>query len=409
MSRRLVIVALAIAPLGLGALLLRVDAQPLETKRPRTFAVGISRAGSPCDRGDTARRGFSFAPLPKGPLTVAWRQHVGSSLDRAPLTDDRGHVFALTSRGEVVTLKHDDGSEIARVTTGASSPGPAALLSDGTVVFVSQSGDAIGTRNEVLRFRTRVSTPGDTAGAPLPLEDGGVAIATSSELLVLDNEGGIRSRARSVETITSPLVAARGGVLGVARSGVVYAWEPGRDPVRVGDFGGPTEGAAYSEGQLFAVVSNRRLVALDPRSGNVVPRFERAGAVVLGPPALWGATAHVFSLGALGTSLVAVGTEARELTRFASGLWVSSDGGAPALPPPGGALVEGVGTVAFVTPEGELGVVGAGGLPAFVDNPCGGRLGTRRQVVALAPGDGAGFVFACANGSIAKVTGVDAR
>ena len=118
-------------------------AQPIDPARPTTIVVGVP-AGARTDRVDTARTGLSRTPLPASGLHAEWRVSAGAPLEHAPLVDARGSTYVVSARGEAIAIARD-GTERWRVSTGASDPGPAALLSDDTLVLVDDvSGDALG-------------------------------------------------------------------------------------------------------------------------------------------------------------------------------------------------------------------------------------------------------------------------
>src|SRR5262249_20645582 len=132
--------------------------------------------------------------------------------------------------------------------------------------------------------------------SPLPLEDGGVVVATENELDALDASGSIRARAAlpkdeilgSGPTEKGSLLAAGGRVIAVAKSGVVFAWSPGRDLVRVGSFGGEVDGGAtvLDDHTLIGVVDHARIVALDIDRNVASPRTAPTIGMYFGPLAV---------------------------------------------------------------------------------------------------------------------------
>src|SRR5579864_1741416 len=108
------------------------------------------------------------------------------------------------------------------------------MTSDGTVVFATGSGDAVGVRRTSPRprFVSRIGGERNMRAAPLALDDGGVVVATMTDLVVLDAEGGVRSRVTLADRADAPLLAAGDKVLAISPAGTVYGWTPGREPVR---------------------------------------------------------------------------------------------------------------------------------------------------------------------------------
>jgi hypothetical protein len=409
----------ATAAAGAIAIAAIAQAQSLDTKRARTIVVGTPRGVSPAARLDAARSGLARTALPAGPVRVEWRRALGSVVEHAPLVDEAGGIHVVVGRGDVVEVG-SDGTEKSRVVTGAMQAGPPALTSDGTVVFVSASGEAIGARGGAVRYRVRIGRNEGAAPAatPLALADGGVAVATTSDLVLLDADGNVRARAVAPETLTAPMVAALGKIFFVGVSGAVYAWTPGREPSRVGSFGAPIDGAAAlaDDHTLVAVTSAHvDLVAVDLVRGAAVTRASASVGAFLGPPAMRAGTAFLLDMTPTSSSLVAIdatGQAVADVALTTNAPILVPDGGPPPLviPPHAGVLVDAAGTVAFIAPNGETGVVfgKSAALELVTDVVCSRSMPTARPGAnpispSLAPaGDGA-FVVACANGALARI------
>jgi outer membrane protein assembly factor BamB len=394
-------------------------AQSVDTKRPHTLIVGAPAAVTPMDRSNAARTGFSRARLPTKNIKVEWKRSLNTPLEFSPLVDDAGGVLVVTEKGDVVQLR-PDGTEASRVPTGALHGGPPTLTSDGTVVFVGQSGEAIGVRRAAVRFRTRVAPVATVATevAPLPLDDGGTIVATRRELFALDSDGTVRMEADAPEVIASPLVSAQGKVIFVSASGAVYGWTPGRDISKIGSFGASLDGAAAlaDDHTLVAVLADgESLVAFDLVRGLAATRATPPSGVYLGPPAMHGPTAFLFGMTPAKTSVFALdsaGKEAWHLSVENNPITLSPDGGAAPLvvPPHAGTLVDAANVVAFGSPYGAVGVVaGSAGTAEVLGDPLCAQHGssdaTFRTVVGLASSGPGAFLVACASGAVAKVTG----
>ncbi len=426
---RAVAAALGVAAAGAATL---AAAQRVDPKRATTLTVGSPRGASTAARVDGKRTGFARTALPNGTLKVAWTRSAGASLDGPPLVGARGEILLATGRGEVLTLDPDDGLErpsppgtVGGGLLGAAPLGAAALLSDRTVVYMTAAGDAIGARDGALRFRTRV---GDgklvtERSGVLPMGDGGVAVASGTELATLDAEGHVRARASLDEPVAAGLIAVPGKVAAVTASGRVLLWAPGREPVRAGSFGGPVDGGAALEGDhtLVAVVG-QQLVALDLDRGVATTRMASPGGLLLGPPALGGDGAHLLAAIPGRTFALAIDASGQETARVAvvtnPAAALSPDGG-PALPfagPHTGVLVDAAGTVAFGTPDGRVGVLTRDGALELLGDPVclraaglGGRGPSPAPIAAafagLAPAGPGAFLVACDTGAVLKVIG----
>lgn len=396
------------------------SAQRLDPKRPETLVVGVPRGPSPTDRVDGQRSGFSRSPLPAGPLRVSWRRAFGQSTDFPPLSLPDGETAITVGRGELVVLA-DDGTERWRTLLASTAASAPTQLSDGTVVVVTSGGEAVGVRRGVIRFRTRLGGDRSVGGrvSALSLEDGGVVVATATELTALDSDGGVRARASVPEALATPLVAALGKVIAITGTGVVYGWAPGREALRLGSFGGPVDGGATlaDAHTLVAVIDGTRLAALDLTHGVVVSRAVAPGGAYLGPPSVRGETAFVLGQAQGRTFTVAIDASGQEVTRTlvaTSPPVLLADGGtAPYIPAAhSGTLVDAAGTIAFAASEGRIGVVTASGTVETLGETLCTRssnatkgLGT---IVALAPasrghGESGAMLAICDNGALVKV------
>lgn len=395
-------------------------AQTLDTERPRTIVVGAPPGGSRADRLDAARAGRSATAFPAGRPRVAWQAQLGVPLERAPLVDARGGAYVIGTHGELLALSRD-GAERWRVTTGGARAGAAALLSDDTVVFVDAAGEAVAVRGGRVRWRFSIGPAEGMGPAPLPLDDGGVVVATPQVLVALDADGNERARASLPEAASAPLLSALGKVVAVTVSGAVWTWAPGSSELtRAGSFGAnPDVGAVLADGHtLLAVVGGgTRLAALDLVRHATTTRAIAQGATWLGLPAVGRGTAYVLALGPVSELAVALDPSGRELGRLVLARYpaAAGDAGAPVASPARRLplLVDPAGTVAFATAEGGVGVavaMASGGATVDVltdvcPPPRGGATAWAGPAVAgLAPLVAGTFLAACAAGSVTAVT-----
>jgi len=415
-ARAVCLAAVTCAAVGLVA---GAAAQTLDVGRPRTLVVGTP-GGARAVRVDGARTGGSREPLPTGSLRVQWQAAVGAMLDEAPVVDASGTSYGVGTRGEVVAIARD-GTERWHVSTGAVQPGPAALLSDDTLVFADALGEAVAVRNGAIRWRVRFGRGDVTHPAPLPLEDGGVIVATAHDLSVLDIDGGERARVTLPEVATGPLVAAGGKVIATGISGTVYTWTPGASEVmRAGSFEAAPEGGAVlvDPRTLVAVTAGgTRLTALDLVQGTTTLRGQAGAALWLGPPATHGGNLYLTLLGPTAELAVAFDPSGAELFRVRVAVHpplLSPDGGAPALVelPHGAPLVDASGTFAFATTDGTVGTV-TGTTVELVPGACVNLPATRLaapadsgRISGIAPLGPGLIVAACHAGVLLGIGGV---
>jgi len=390
--------------------------QTVNVERPRTLVVGLPSAGARADRVDGARTGLSRTALPGSGLRTEWRVPLGALIEHAPLVDARGCVYVVGTRGEVISIARD-GTERWRVPTGAAQAGPAALLADDSVVFVDAAGEAVAVRDGSIRWRVPFGRADAARPAPLPLEDGGVVVATTNELAALDADGQERARTTLPEPTSLPLLATLGRVVAITASGAVWSWAPGtREPSRVASFGSPVDaGAALADDHtLVAVTADQmHLTAVNLLRGTVTTRAVAPAGVWLGPPAMRGSTAYVALLTQAGELGVAVDGSGNEVARVVLALHptpVTADGGpgglnAAARTPP---LVDSSGAFAFATAEGAIGVASARAVD-WIGEACEQPLGSAARaappVVGLAPLEPGAFVAACHAGALLAIGG----
>jgi hypothetical protein len=393
--------------------------QPVVVERPRTFVVGAPRGGARTDRVDGARSGRSPVRLPASPLRSEWRTPLGTLVEHAPVVDEHGTTIVVGKRGEVIAIARD-GSEQWHVATGAGQPGPPALLSDGTVVFVDAAGEAVAVRRGAVSWRRRFGRTDGARPAPLPLEDGGVVVATIQEIAVLDADGVERSRAALPEPTVLPLVAARGQVIVVSMSGTVWSWGLGiAEPSRVGSFGSPVDsGAALADDHTLVGVNAGQLhvTSVDLSRGEAKTLAVAPAGQWLGPPAMLGSSAFVGLLTPTSELALTLDADGKEIARTLLTLHppgLTPDAGAaplhPLHTPP---LVDAAGTMAFATAEGGIGVV-HGETVELLGEACEPPAGIAGRdapaVVALAPLEPGAMVAVCHAGAVLAIAERAAR
>ncbi len=394
-------------------------AQHFDTNHAHGFVVGPPDGASPMERVDARRSGFAATGLPAATLRMVWHRSIGQDTENAPLVASNGDVFLLGARGEVVVFDHD-GVERRRISVGTGASGPGTFTSDGTLVFVNGAGEAVGLRSDTLRYRTRVGERGALVrAAPLPLDDGGVVVASGASMAALDSEGNVRARTTLPDVISQPLLPGQSGVLAVTATGAVYAWPPGRDASRVGSFGTAVDGPAVlaSPHTLLAIVDGAQISALELSDGVAFTRAIAGAGVFLPPLALRGATSYGLELTPSSTLAVAIDPNGREVLRAVvatSHAAALADGGAPlASWGSSSTLVDPSGSFAFGTAEGLVGVLTATGAVETLGEPLcvrtrpssapGGSGHGGQGFAGLAPAGRGAFLVACMSGQVSSI------
>jgi hypothetical protein len=387
-------------------------AQELDPRRPRTLTVGAPQGASIGPRGGGARTGRAEDPLPRGALHLAWpRKSLNVTVEHPPLVRVDGTIIVVTSRGDAYFIDGADGNETAKVATAEPPASAPILLSSGRVAYLATSGRAVVLSSERVHSTFVVARDRPGHVAPIATVDGGFVVATAQELVACDSEGRPRHRAKLPFSPVGALLSNGRDVLAIVANGEVLAWIPGDvEAARVGSFEGPVDGnASLSRGLLHGVVRGSQLVTLDLlHGGGSSVRAVAPTGVFLGPPA-------VRSSGAIGllqytaTNTIAVtfepdgsdGVRVNVGTRPPS---TQPDGGATAIvaPPHSGSIVDDEQGMAFMTPEGQIGVVSSGGVDTLGESACGTSVG-RRAIGQLAPAGKGSFVVACETGTVVKV------
>jgi hypothetical protein len=438
---RLAMVALAAGSVSAAVLagsIRPAAAQRVDPRRPSVLVVGPPGGPSPTVRGDARRTGTTADVLPSGQLRIAWRKTLGLNIDQPALVSSDGTIAVVTAtRGDVIFLD-GDGEEKSRVSAGASSAGGATMTSDGTVVFTTSAGDAVGIRRpngasrgvatgfaaaaQGPRFVTRIGGERNPRSSPISLDDGGVVVATATDLVVLDAEGNVRARVSLPESPAAPLLASGDKVIAVTTTGAVYGWTPGREPVRLGSFGAPIDGGAalVDATTLLAVIEGNHLVELDLARGARTSRSIAAQGLYLGPPSVratagGGTLATLLAETASRAFVVSVDGTGQETARAPVATLTPktlADGGAAPLVAAAhtGPLVDARGAVAFAAPEdGHIGVVGPEGAVDTLGELICTRTTRSSGVAGLTPLGRGAFAVTCESGAIAKVVGVEAE
>lgn len=429
---RRALAGLALAALPCAALyasLPTAKADVLDATQLVTVVVGMPRGHAVGERGDPYRSGRAKDPLPTSAGEI-WRKQLGTSIDGAALVDDAGNVL-VASQFDLVKISAS-GRELWRARVGTSTVvSSPALLADGSVVVLTQSGRLVSVASDgSLRFTSDLSIRGrDVEVAPLPTASGTVVVGAGRSLLEVSGDGGIKARAELPETAVGALVLGPNGVLATGESGAVYEWKTPQQPRKIGSFGGSVKrpngsvasagGAVLSGTKLFAVVDNKRVVAVDVRTGAASVRSSASplGLGFEGPPAV-GKTGTLYVGTAAGFVVGLDGAGDEVFSAAAERNVVAADAGAPvaALLPPHygggygyggygyqpvpqitngpGPIVDGDGRVAFARYGGRVGVADAAGAVSIgAERLCGTPVG-------LQPGGRDRFVVTCRDGSV---------
>jgi hypothetical protein len=424
MNRRGIRAAIgSVALVGLGSA--GATAQPFDVERPLVLVVGAPSRGARMACGNAHRTGLATSLLPSSQLHTEWRTSLGFLAQQGPLVDAEGRTYVVGDSGEVVVLARD-GTVSSRVVTRGPQPGPAALLSDDTLVFADGAGEAIAVRDGAVRWRSRFGRASTAHAAPLALDDGGVVVTSGPDMAILDPGGQERARTVLGEPTSHPLVWALGKVIVVSDSGTVWAWAPGALEVeRVASFGSDIDGSAalFDVHTLVAVTGAQTNIATVDLSRRSTSKLSGPlGGLWLGSPAVARGVIYATQVTQAGEAAVALDASGTERGRaLVSGLirGAALDAGGSTTgggrPPP---VVDGTGRLAFATLSGSVGVVAAlsasaGSSPGqeapveLVADACppspSGHPRAEPVVVGIAPLAPAGVVAVCRSGVVVAI------
>jgi outer membrane protein assembly factor BamB len=380
---------------GVGALVCAPRASAdHDSALPIHIVVGTPAGAQPMARVDPARSGCTNE-LPERPREL-WNRGLRGGIEQVPAVDDRGNVIIATASGELAQLGAD-GTEQWRTRLGVSSASTApVILSDATRFVVTAIGEAWGVSAQGTRkFKTDLSGLGREARvAALPRDDGSVVLGLWSRLVVLGPDGSIRDQVDTREMLVGALLGTRDGIIATSDTGSVWIWSAPLAPRKIGTLQGIARaGAALADAQtLVAVVDNRRLTAMDLRTGGLTTRETLSG--LEGPPAAGpGSVAYAASLSGL---LIGLGPAAETMrVALSPQVVVGDDGGTSAAvhsSPP--VVCDRKGRVAFVRGDGRVGVVAADGRVSSVSSAaCYDPLG-------VVPAAQRTFLVACRSGTL---------
>ncbi len=396
-------------------------AQVFNVEQPLVISAGAPKGGARTVALDASRRGLATSRLPASRLQTEWRNSLGFVAQDGPLVDFRGNVYVVGENGEVTELSRD-GAVLSRVTARSPQPGPAALLSDDTVVFVDAAGEAVAVHDGVVAWRSQFGRPSAEHGAPIALDDGGVVVASGPDLAILDRDGRERTRVVLPEATNHPLISVRGTVIAVGDTGTVWSWSPGSSrAVRISSFGSNIdESAALLDDRTLVAITETgtRLSTVDLLDGTSSKLAGASAGLWLGSPVVDGVSVCAIQTTAAGE--IAVVIDRSGLTRGSALLWghpqahpSDQRAGPTERTPVTAPIVGNDGRLAFASANGSVGVVSGvvpspdagpseGATVELLADACGppaaNASGARSAVVGLAPLPPNGLVAVCRSG-----------
>ena len=257
-----------------------------DAQRLQRVVVGPSSglaacAGLDASNGNRARSRFPSAP------ELAFRTRLTGGIGQAPASDARGNLIVVHAEPRLSKLDRKGRTLWSeRLPSEASSP--PVLTSGGAVVIVTRDGEALfySSAGRLEGKRTLPLSDPRQRSLSIPTGNGGVLLASGSDLLELDERGAIVRQLRARSTL-STIAEYNATLVLIGDNGNVQVARTTGDLEQVGSLGGNVpEGAAVSAGKVFAVVDGHKWVALDLRTGQVVTLASELGLALSGPVAL---------------------------------------------------------------------------------------------------------------------------
>ncbi|MEO7034365.1 MAG: hypothetical protein ABI548_10750 [Polyangiaceae bacterium] len=253
----------------------------------QTIAVGRSAAWASCEGIEPDNSSRAREPFPRA-AEVRFRARVAGGIGQAPASDDLGNL--LIAHGEPRLSKLDPrGHSLwsARLPSEAScSP---TLLSSGAILIVTRDADALLFQPSGKLHSKRVLplTDSQRRTFAIPTTSGGALIASGTDLLELDANGGLVRQARARGNVTA-LAESDAGLVAIGENGSVEVARATGDFELVGSLGGTVpEGGALQAGRVLAVVDAHKLVSFDLRTGEALILATDPALALSGPPALF--------------------------------------------------------------------------------------------------------------------------
>lgn len=230
-----------------------------------------------------------------------WRAELKVPIRSAPTAAD-GRVFVVTADNRIHALSAADGSEIwtyrgipeatglvANASPAVSGDMVVVPYSSGEVIaFKASSGEPVWA-DSLTRTQLFSSVSGINEVAARPVISGGMvfAVSVSGRMVAVNQKTGERLWTRNISSTQMPLVAGE-TVFIVSMSGQLVALERSSGKVRwttklPGKARTRWHGPVLGGGRLWLSASNKKLIAVDPASGQIAGNQDLGKASFIAP------------------------------------------------------------------------------------------------------------------------------
>jgi len=255
------------------------------------MVVGRGTALAACEGLDGSNGNHARSPFPATPQ-LAFRTRLAGGIGQAPASDAQGNLIVVHVEPRLSKIDIKGRTLWSERLPSEASCAPV-LTSAGAILVVTREGEALfySSLGKLQAKRALPLSDPRRRSFAIPTANGGALLASSNELLELDERGAIVRRLLGSGTFSSLAEAGAARVL-VTEDGSVQVLRATGDLELIGNFGGRVpEGAAVSDGKVFAVVDGHKWSALDLSTGRVVTLANEPNLALLGPPTLLDAPA----------------------------------------------------------------------------------------------------------------------
>jgi PQQ-like domain len=257
-----------------------------DANRAHTFLVGQSPGLANCEGLDASSSNRSRLRFPRAP-EVAFRVRLAGGIGQAPASDAAGNLIVV--HGEPRLSKLDEqGRTLWTKRLESELTSAPVLRSDGSILLVSHDADALllAPSGKLLHQSSLPFGEPHRRTLTIPLTNGGVLVASGTDIVELDDAGAVARQNHSQASITG--IAQWGSALvAIGENGAVALARVSGDFETIGNLGGAApDGGAVQDGKIFAIIDGHKLVAFDLKRRSAVtlasdPAISLSGPLVL--------------------------------------------------------------------------------------------------------------------------------
>ncbi|MEI9951231.1 MAG: PQQ-binding-like beta-propeller repeat protein [Pseudomonadota bacterium] len=271
--------------------LLSAAAGARDAERVQRVVVGRGSALAACEGLDASNSNRARSRFPST-LELAFRTRLSGGIGQAPASDAQGNLIVVHAEPRLSKLDGKGRTLWSERLASEASCAPV-LTSAGAILIVLRNGEAVfySSAGKLQAKRALPLSDPRRRSFAIPTGNGGALLASGSDLLELDERGGIVRQLHASGTL-SAIAEANAALVLVSDNGSVQVARATGDLELIGSFAGNVpDGAAVDAGKVFAVVDGHKWSALDLSTGHVVTLASEPNVTLSGPVALLDAPA----------------------------------------------------------------------------------------------------------------------